>query len=137
MQQPAGMEWDETAFEAALKRAEEGVIDAAGVRLSEDQLRRLLEAAPEADERLGHPRLSAADFGGATFSGDADFAKVTFSGDANFRGATFSGIADFGEATFRGFVGFGGATFSGEAKFGLATLSGDANFGHATFNGSV
>jgi hypothetical protein len=36
MEQSAGMDWDETAFEAALRRAEEGIIDAAGVRISED-----------------------------------------------------------------------------------------------------
>src|SRR3954467_10144875 len=104
-----------TAFEAALKRAEEGIIDAAGVPLSEDKLRRLLEAAPKEDERPGRPRLSSANFRGATFSGDADFDRATFSGNANFDGATFSGDANFHEATFCGTACFDSATFAGTA----------------------
>ena len=140
-------EWDETAFEAALKRAEEGVIHAAGIRLRENHLPRLLEVAPD-DERLGGPQLSAADFRGAsfaaradfgavTFSGDADFRGVTFSGAADFREATFDGKADFREATFHGYPGFSEATFHGNADFREATFHGDADFREATFDGDA
>ena len=156
MQQPADIEWDDAAFEAALKRAKKGIIRAARVRLREDQLRRLLDAAPEDDECPGRPRLTAADFRGATFYGrasfgrttfignveafggaifrcDADFRGATFSDDADFRGAIFGGRADFGKATFSGDTYLGGAIFSGYAGFGGAAFSGDTGFFQATF----
>ena len=68
--------------------------------------------------------VDGADFGGATFSGNAWFEGATFSGD----GATFSG------ATFSGDVWFSGATFSGDARFGGVTFSRKAWFDGATFS---
>jgi Pentapeptide repeats (9 copies) len=133
MEQSAGMDWDETAFEAALRRAEESIIDAAGVRISEDHLRRLLETAPEDDERPGRSRLSAANFVGARFEGSAEFGGVTFSGIADFRGASFDDTADFGGTIFNGYAKFRMATFSSSADFVGATFNDEASFYDATF----
>ena len=103
--------------------------------------------------------MAAADFQGATFSGDALFTGATFSGDVWFRGAIFSSGAWFDGATFSGyarfitvifsngasFIGttfsgtavFLGATFSSDALFNGATFSSDADFPHATFTGGA
>jgi hypothetical protein len=86
MRQPTGIERKETAFEAALGRAKEGIIEAAGVRLSEEHLRRLLEAA----ERDGEARLSTASFVDATFTGNACFHGANFTGRADFLDAIFA-----------------------------------------------
>ncbi len=75
-----------------------------------------------------------ANFGSATFSGDASFLGATFSGDAHFRDATFSRYSNFMYATFSGKASFLGATFSGDAIFNSATFSGEAAFGSATFS---
>jgi uncharacterized protein YjbI with pentapeptide repeats len=128
------IEWDEAAFDAALKRvAADGAIDARGVRLSADQLRRLLDAAPEDPQRPGRRLLHVADFSGATFSGDADFIGATFGGTADFGRATFGGT--FGRATFGGTADFSGATFGDYADFSGATFGGRADFRGASFGG--
>jgi hypothetical protein len=153
------IEWDEATFDAALKRAAEGVIEARRVRLSSDQLRQLLAAAPEdpqqPDRRLVREAnfldatfTSVADFGGATFTGDAHFYGASFSGHAHFYGARFSGDASFygasfGDAadsrgaSFSGHADFRGASFSGHARFGGASFSGRADFGGASFSGDA
>ncbi|MEU4703337.1 pentapeptide repeat-containing protein [Nonomuraea dietziae] len=93
-------------------------------------------------------RVRTADFGDATFTGDARFDGATFTGDARFDGATFSGDARFDGATFSGDARFvkatcsgrarlDGATFTGDARFGEATFSGDARFDGATFSGDA
>jgi hypothetical protein len=137
------IEWDDAAFDAALKRvAAEGVIDAPGVLLTSDHLRRLLEEAPKDPEHPDRRLVGEANFGGASFSGRAIFSGVTFGGKAIFSRATFGGGANFGGATFGGDVYFVGATFSGDADFrpfggDAATFGGSANFGEATFGGDV
>jgi uncharacterized protein YjbI with pentapeptide repeats len=131
------IEWDDAAFDAAVERAAEGAIDARGVRLSSEQVTRLLDEVPRDPERPDRPLLRRASFRGTTFSGDADFRGATFSGDADFSGTTFSGDAGFHMATFSGEADFSGTTFSGDAGFHLATFSGDADFSRATFGGVV
>jgi uncharacterized protein YjbI with pentapeptide repeats len=138
------IEWDDAMFNAALERAAEGVIDARGVRLSSDQLGRLLDAAPKDPQYPARRLLRHADFVRATFSGDADFYGASFGGVAGFGGATFSGDADFNGASFKGadfdraifsgVAGFYGASFSGAADFDGATFSGYAGFVGATFS---
>jgi hypothetical protein len=81
--------------------------------------------------------LPAADFRGATFSGDADFRGAMFSGDADFDATTFSGDTGFGQATFSADTSFAGATFSGTAGFVRATFSGDADFDGTTVSGAA
>jgi uncharacterized protein YjbI with pentapeptide repeats len=127
--------WDEEALENALKRAVEGVIEAHGARLSSDQLKRLLDAAPEDHEHSDRHLLRQADFDGAAFEDNAGFRHVIFGGDADFRGANFGGRGDFRGAIFSGEADFRGAIFSGDADFGGAILSGDADFRGATFSG--
>jgi hypothetical protein len=51
------LDWDEPTFEAALKQAAKGIIDAAGVRLSADQLWRLIDVIPKDEE---HPWVESA-----------------------------------------------------------------------------
>jgi hypothetical protein len=79
--------------------------------------------------------LPAADFRGATFSGDICFDGVTFSGDALFERAKFSARARFERAKFSGDARFGRTTFGGKAGFYRAIFSGAANFYEATFSG--
>ncbi|MBO3749689.1 pentapeptide repeat-containing protein [Streptosporangiaceae bacterium NEAU-GS5] len=81
------------------------------------------------DIDLNRCRIGAANFAGATFSGNAGFAGATFSVGANFAGATFSGAAWFDGATFSGAAWFDEATFSGGPYFNGATLTGDVGFG--------
>ena len=96
-----------------------------------DELRRLLDAAPEDTQRPGRRLLGEAEFGGVTFSGDADFSDVSFSGDANFRGAKFEGSARFEQVTFEGRADFKDTTWNGEARFI------DATFGEVLLDGAV
>jgi Pentapeptide repeats (9 copies) len=138
-------DWDDEAFELALEQAREGKIDAPNVRLTEQQLQRLLKAAPRNPEKPQHAELTSVDLRKTTFIGDAYFAGATFTGAAFFGGATFtrnaafvgaifSGDADFSAATFTGHADFRGATFTRNALFGGATFSGNAAFGGATFH---
>jgi hypothetical protein len=161
------IEWGEATFQAALERvAAEGVIDARGVRLSSDQLRQLLDAAPEDPQHPGRRLLREADFFEATFKrrpgheavhpeedaretprpataagGRVDVSSVRPvpiepSGDPDFREATFESVSFIG-ATFEGNAAFGGATFGGDAAFHGATFGGDAAFRRATFGGDA
>ncbi|WP_369687038.1 pentapeptide repeat-containing protein [Streptomyces somaliensis] len=85
----------------------------------------------------GGPRVGAARFDGAAFSGVADFNGAVFSGPARFNGAAFSGSAWFNGAAFSGPARFDGAAFSGAAGFDGAVFSGAAWFGGAVFSGSA
>jgi len=128
------IEWDEAQFESVLERlVSEGTIDASGVRISAQQLERLVEAAPRDPDCSARSLLKDANFEKATFTGAARFVGATFSGAARFGGATFTGDAWFEGATFTGDAWFGAATFTGAARFVGATFSGDAWFEGATF----
>jgi uncharacterized protein YjbI with pentapeptide repeats len=120
----------------ALKRlGEDGRLNARGVPITQELLRRLLAAAPPDDH--GHATLTEARFDKATFNGDALFDSATFRGAAWFAGATFRGAAGFAGATFTGAAGFRGATFQGDARFEGATFPGGAPFSGATFQGDA
>ncbi|MGZ4288788.1 MAG: pentapeptide repeat-containing protein [Solirubrobacteraceae bacterium] len=114
--------WDKARFDDALKRAADGAIDARGVRLQSDQLRRLLDAAPPDPQRPGGRLLREASFCETTFSGDADFSDVTFSGDAVFRTARFEGTARFEKARFKRQAVFQDTNWKGEARFSDVTF---------------
>jgi uncharacterized protein YjbI with pentapeptide repeats len=134
------------AFGAELERiAAEGTVDARGVVISAELLRRLLTKVPHED---GRPALQAvkfdqasfqegATFGSTIFHGQAGFARVTFQGDAWFEGATFQGGALFDRATFQGEAVFDGATFQRWAAFDQASFQGDAAFAGASFQGGA
>jgi uncharacterized protein YjbI with pentapeptide repeats len=147
-------QWDEQTFESLLEHVRtEGAISATGVRISAEELARILEAAPEDPADPGRRRFNGnVDFRGATFEGLARFSRVTFEGIAAFDDATFEGDVHFRNATFNGpgtLEGMGGfqrvafkayawfehATFNCDAPFDGATFGGNANFGFATFRG--
>jgi uncharacterized protein YjbI with pentapeptide repeats len=156
---------EEETLDAELQRisAAEGSVDARGVTISAELLRRILDAAPCEDDR---PVLMAARFERATFEGRAGFEGVRFQGLASFDGASFEGVALFdgasfeGEAsfhrasfqkvaiendrpsfrtarferaTFKGRAGFEGVRFQGETEFGEASFEGLALFTGASF----
>ena len=103
--------------------------------ISDALFQQIADAAPhDAD---GHQTFSAAQFGGATFEGDAWFAEAAFKGDARFGGATFEGAAWFVEAVFEGDALFAGAAFKGDARFLGAAFKGDARFAEAAFKGDA
>jgi uncharacterized protein YjbI with pentapeptide repeats len=106
------------------------MLDAHEVRLSSEDLARILQAAPSGDRG---PVLQHADFHGATFTGAADFRGARFVGDANFAGARFAGDAHFDGAQFFGDAHFDGAQFSGDAHFDRARFSGEADFRKVQF----
>ena len=140
-------------LEVALKRlGEDGRLDARGVPLTQELLKRLLAAAPRDDHGrpvLTDPRFDKAAFKGkatfkggsgfygTVFEGTASFGGATFKGDAGFYGATFEGTAAFHGATFEGEAWFDGATFKGEARFVEACFQRDAEFDRATFHGDA
>jgi uncharacterized protein YjbI with pentapeptide repeats len=122
---------DGAAFESELKRiGDEGTIDARGVQLSAELLKRILDAAPHKEDRL---TLEVAQFDRAILQGGAGFDGAIFRGEAFFAGATFTGEAWFSGVTFQGEAGFDGATFQGKAGFDGATFQGKAGFDGATF----
>ena len=133
----------DTELELAFKRlGEHGLLDARGVLIIQELLRRLLAAAPQDDQ--GHAILTDARFDEATFQDAARFDRTTFRRGAWFGGATFQDAARFDmttfqhgawfdRATFRDDAGFYGATFQGGAGFRGATIHGDVRFGGATF----
>ena len=86
------------------------------------------------DFNLENGAMAEANFGGATFSGDAEFGGATFS-RAWFDKAVFRGAAVFSGATFSRDAGFDKATFSRDAKFDKAAFSA-AVFSGAVFRGS-
>jgi hypothetical protein len=129
-------------LEVALKRlGEDGRMDARGVPLTQELLKRLLAAAPRDDHGhtvLTDPRFDKAAFKGkATFKGGPGFYGTVFKGTARFFGATFEGTASFGGATFEGDAAFHGATFEGTAAFHGATFEGTAGFDGVTFKGEA
>ncbi|MFH9655585.1 pentapeptide repeat-containing protein [Streptomyces anulatus] len=106
-------------------------IDHRGTTFTEPLLLALLNALRDpATEKV---RLGDAQFGSATFEGQARFGSATFQGDAQFGLATFGGQARFGSATFEGRARFRLATFGAGAWFERATFQSDAVFGLATF----
>ncbi|NMI60940.1 MULTISPECIES: pentapeptide repeat-containing protein [unclassified Streptomyces] len=126
-------EADRVAYLTALSPGVD--LDHRGIPFTSDLLNRLLDAL--CDPTTGYPRLGAARFDRATFSGIANFRKVTFAGDAEFDNATFTGTAAFDEATFAGDAWFREVTFSGDAEFNGATISSTAVFDGATFSGDA
>jgi pentapeptide repeat protein len=152
----AAAQWDEQTFESLLEHVRtEGAISATGVRISAEELARILEAAPEDPADPGRRCFNGnVDFRRATFTGLARFSRVTFEGIAAFDDAIFEGEAHFRNATFNGPAtiegtgGFQGAAFKAyawfehaafecDARFDGATFGGDANFGFATFRGQA
>src|SRR5215216_922731 len=90
--------------DVTLKRlGEDGQIDARGVLITTELLRRILAAVPH--DAKGFPRLVNARFG------DVVFGAATFEGWANFEGTTFEGVTLFDGATFEDGASFEGATF--------------------------
>ncbi|MGZ6637759.1 MAG: pentapeptide repeat-containing protein [Solirubrobacteraceae bacterium] len=141
------MEWDDEQFDNALKQAADGVIHAPGVRISAEQLAKLLDALPQDSERRGSD-IKSADFRGASllgpatfasaiFGGPADFVGAQFSDDATFDGAEFSHYASFHEAQFSGVASFARAQYSANADFQEAQFSGDADFSEAQVSGDA
>ncbi|MGA5453864.1 pentapeptide repeat-containing protein [Streptomyces umbrinus] len=110
-------------------------IDHSGTLFTSSLLYTLLDALR--DPATGDPRLGAARFESATFTGDAEFGWATFEDNAWFDSATFEDNAWFGSATFKGHALFGSATFKGEAWFGWAIFEGAALFAQATFKGET
>jgi uncharacterized protein YjbI with pentapeptide repeats len=127
------IEWGDAGFDSALKQAAEGIIDARGVRLTEEQLDRLLDDLPEHPDHPGSRHIKSADFRDATLLGLANFERAIFNGAARFDRAQFTGQAWFDRAQFSEDAQFEAAQFTGQAWFGLAQFSGEAEFTMAHF----
>jgi uncharacterized protein YjbI with pentapeptide repeats len=138
-------EQDPSAVDAELERiGDEGAIDARGVQLSAELLKRILRAAPQEKD---HPIFKGdVRFDAAIFKGEARFVGATFERGAWFNGATFMDRVWFFGATFKGDAHFNRATFERDARFGGlplvfwvggATFKGDADFNGATFKGDA
>jgi len=131
---------DEQHLEAALEQASKrGRLDARGVSISEELLKRLIAAATSG--RHGY-ELEDARFERATFLGDADFSIKKFNGQATFVGATFKRRANFNFTVFtpvkyrlssKDDAAFADATFEGSVTFRDARFECDANFERAEF----
>jgi uncharacterized protein YjbI with pentapeptide repeats len=142
--------------DAELKRfAEEGSLDARGVRISAELLKRILDAAPRDEDLPNRSRLHGVQFDGAiigdgawfhgasfgdgavfdgvTFGSGADFRYVTFGDGASFKDASFGDAAMFHEVTFGYHTLFGNTTFGDDAKFLDVTFGDAADFGRVTF----
>ncbi|MDX6676929.1 MAG: hypothetical protein QOE31_981 [Solirubrobacteraceae bacterium] len=126
-------EWDDEDFERALNVAEqERRIDASGVRVSAQQLSRLLAALPQ--ETPGGPRhLADAVCRGTRFADGARFDRLRIGGTATFEGARFDGVADFRQVEFHGDAQFDRAWFRGGCDFAGAVFAGRAEFRDAQF----
>jgi uncharacterized protein YjbI with pentapeptide repeats len=92
--------------------------------------------------------ITAADFTGATFTGDvwfdrarfglnAVFTGVRFGGKVSFDGARFDHAADFAGVRFEQNARFEDAHFEGEATFSQADFRASALFGDARFSGQA
>jgi hypothetical protein len=115
----------------ALSRLQPGAnLDVRGTTVSEELLRRILEAVNDDDR---HPTLGQARFDGVTFSGDASFEWATFTAAAWFDGAVFAGDVKFDSATFTHRAWFRGAVFAGDVRFDMTTFHLIASFDKATF----
>jgi uncharacterized protein YjbI with pentapeptide repeats len=82
-------------------------------------------------------RIVAADFTGATFSGDVWFSKARFGLNAVFTGVRFAGEASFSGARFDHDARFDGATFDRYARFDDADFGGPAMFERADFRSAA
>jgi uncharacterized protein YjbI with pentapeptide repeats len=119
------------AFDAELKRiGTEGTVDARGVVIGAELLRRLLAAAPREGDRRA---FTAARFDQASFQGEARFGWTDFHGEARFDGAHFHGKAKFSGSNFEGEARFMRASFHGEAEFSGSDFQSGAEFSWATF----
>jgi uncharacterized protein YjbI with pentapeptide repeats len=74
-----------------------------------------------------------ADFGGATFRGDAYFTDIEFPEEAEFSGATFHGEAGFWDVAFRQNTDFYDTRFWRPAHFHETEFDGETNFIEAQF----
>jgi uncharacterized protein YjbI with pentapeptide repeats len=117
----------EADLDVALKRlGEDGRLDARGVPITTELLKRLLAAAPH--DRLGRPVLMNARFDMATFRGGAFFKQATFKDRTWFDHSTFEDTASFDGVIFEDLTWFGGAAFNGTALFRNAMFKGMARF---------
>lgn len=82
-------------------------------------------------------RIVAADFTGATFTGDVWFSKARFGLNAVFTGVRFAGEASFSSARFDHDARFDGATFDRYARFDDADFGGPAMFERADFRSAA
>lgn len=82
-------------------------------------------------------RILAADFTGATFTGDAWFSRAQFGLDAVFTGVRFAGEASFSDARFDHDARFDGARFDEYARFEDADFGGRAKFERAEFRAAA
>lgn len=131
------------AFDAEFKRiGEKGTVDLRGAPISAELLGRLLNVAPQENNRPafatcqfdGATFQDLALFGGVTFHGRAGFNEATFEDAAEFAGATFHGGASFVKAKFHDEAEFDGATFHRMTWFALSTFHGETGFDGATFH---
>ncbi|MFD1828602.1 pentapeptide repeat-containing protein [Streptomyces desertarenae] len=118
-------EADRAAHLAALAPGAD--IDHRGTSFPPELLDRLLAALH--DSTTGRPRIGAARFDGASFSGGAWFEGVAFSDHTWFVGASFFGDARFGGVSFSGGAWFEGAAFSDHARFDGARFEGTPRLG--------
>jgi len=124
------------AFKAALDRlgTPEASLDARGVAVTAELLKRMLGAARREDNK---PVLKNAQFTRANFhdphGNKLSFEGVIFEGPTTFRKAIFKEGADFTDAEFRAPVEFIEAKFEHHASFANATFKDDAFFAAATF----
>ncbi|GAA4550907.1 pentapeptide repeat-containing protein [Amycolatopsis samaneae] len=82
-------------------------------------------------------RVVAADFTGATFTGDVWFGEARFALDAVFTGVRFAGEVGFSGARFGDGARFDGATFDRYARFGNAEFRGRAEFPRVEFRSAA
>ncbi|KZB86022.1 pentapeptide repeat-containing protein [Amycolatopsis regifaucium] len=78
-------------------------------------------------------RVAAADFTGATFTGDVWFGSAHFGLNAVFTGVRFAGEVSFSDARFDYDARFDGATFDRFARFGGVEFRGSTTFARARF----
>jgi uncharacterized protein YjbI with pentapeptide repeats len=124
---------DTEQLDAALKQfSEDGIIDARGVQVSNDLLKRILNAAPPEKQDPNRHYFAWARFTRATFSDGASFNYATFD-RADFNNATFGNRASFTRAVLGNGAMFGGAIFGHDAWFGGATFGLEVGFASAKF----
>jgi len=126
--------WSAEELSDAEKLARTGRISARDIRLTGEQLDRLITLLPRDGD--GDPQAIHVDLAGSIVEGECSFGFVRFDA-ASFDGAVFTGPADFEFARFRlgSFVGacfgdstaFSNATFV-TAKFERARFEADASF---------
>src|SRR6266545_3599703 len=112
----------DTELELAFKRlGEHGLLDARGVLITQELLRRLLAAAPQDDQ--GHAILTDARFDEATFQGGAGFRGATIHGDVRFGGATFQRARQLGPMLVRKSLRLDQAVFHERAQVEVAAAA--------------